>query len=171
MGRPYAKLYRDIWSDGDFTSLGRDSRYLYTFLFSQPDLNAAGVLPLLPRRWARRAAMAAPELDVALAILSKHEYVVIDDETEELLVRTYVRNDELWRIPNTLYAVVRDAARTVSPALRAALAAEFALLPVHELTGKRAETMKVQVSTVITTLRTTVGPREGPTEGCGCGCG
>ena len=165
MGRPYAKLYRDIWTDPDLRALGRDARYVYIFLFSQPDLNAAGVLPLTVRRWAGTAGMTPEEMTGTLALLNDHRYVVIDDATEELLIRTYIRNDELWRIPNTLYAVVRDAARTVSPTLRATLAAELAALPVDNLTGKRAADMKVQLTTVTATLSRTVDPTVGPTTG------
>ena len=165
MGRPYAKLYRDIWSDPDFTALGPEARYVYMFLFSQPDLNAAGVLPLTVRRWAARAALTTDGIGASLTALSDHEYVVMDAGTEELLVRTFIRNDGLWRIPNTLYAVVRDAARTVSPTLRSTLAAELAALPVDELTGKRSADMKVQVITVVATLRSTLGSRVGPRAG------
>ena len=167
MGRPYAKLFRDIWTDGDFLSLSPETRYVYMFLFSQPDLNAAGVLPLLPGRWSRMAAITTDAMRGALRILDKHEYALIDEGTEELLIRTYVRNDELWRIPNTLYSVVRDAARTVSPFLRGTLADELSRLPVDELDGKKAAQMKLQVTTVTATLRATAGPRVGPTEGCG----
>jgi hypothetical protein len=165
VGRPYAKLFRDIWADADFCQLGPEPRYVYLFLISQPDLNAAGILPLTVRRWASRAALTPVEIEGALSILTKHEYVLTDTGTEELLVRTFIRNDGLWRIPNTLYAVVRDAARTVSPTLRASLAAELGALPVDELTGKRAADMKAQVTTVVATLRPTLRPTVAPTPG------
>jgi hypothetical protein len=165
MGRPYAKLYRDIWADPDFCALGPEARYVYVFLFSQPDLNAAGVLSLTVRRWATRAAITANAITAALAILGECGYVVTDENTEELLVRTFIRNDGLWRIPNTLYAVVRDAERTVSPTLRATLAAELALLPVDELTGKRAADMKAQVTRVTATLRATLSATVEPRSG------
>lgn len=125
MSRSYAKVYRDIWADPDFTGQPAAAQYLYLFLLSQPNLNAAGVLPLTVRRWAATAGRVKPEhIESDLAILASRRYVLTDYDTEELLVRTYVRNDGLWRIPNTLYAVVRDAAKTVSPALRLALADE-----------------------------------------------
>lgn len=165
MGRPYAKVYRDIWADGDFRQLGPEARYVYIFLLSQPDLNAAGVLPLTIRRWAAKLGITVTALDSALSLLDQREYAVIDDGTEELLVRTFIRNDGLWRIPNTLYAVVRDAERTVSLTLRATLAAELAALPVDELTGKRAADMKAQVSRVVATLSATLGATVGPRAG------
>ena len=165
MGRSYAKLYRDIWADEDFCTLGPEARYIYLFLLSQADLNAAGVLPLTIRRWATRSALAAGAISAALTALSDREYVITDNGTEELLIRTFIRNDGLWRIPNTLYAVIRDAERTVSPTLRSTLAAELALLPVDELTGKRAETMRAQVTTVIATLSVTVGSTVAPRSG------
>jgi len=158
VGRSYAKLYRDIWSDPDFTALGPETRYVYMFLTSQPDLNAAGVLPLTIRRWATSADLTTDALNTDLELLDERRYVVIDNDTEELLIRTFVRNDGLWRIPNTLYAVLRDAGQVASPRLRLALAAELALLPVDELDGKRAAVMKAQLSTVTATLGSTVSP-------------
>lgn len=165
MGRPYAKLFRDIWADKDFCRLGPEARYIYLYLVSQPDLNAAGVLPLTVRRWATGAGLSQDAINAAAALLDERGYVVTDTGTEELLVRTFIRNDGLWRIPNTLYAVVRDAARTVSPTLRATLAAELGSLPVDELTGKRAAEMKAQVSTVVATLTATLGSTVEPTSG------
>lgn len=164
MSRSYAKVYRDIWGDQDFICLPSPVQYLYLFLISQPNLNAAGVLPLTIRRWAMSAGRMKPEqVESSLATLELKNYIITDHETEELLVRTYIRNDGLWRIPNTLYAVVRDAARTVSPTLRAALAGELRALPVDNLEGKRARDMKSQVTTVIATLGRTVAP----SQGCG----
>src|SRR5262249_36329458 len=117
MGRPYAKLFRDIWADKDFCTPRAEAPYVYMFALSQPDLNAAGVLALTVRRWATRLGITVTAVETALRLLNDREYVVMDTETEELLVRTFIRNDGLWRIPNTLYAVARDAARTVSPTL------------------------------------------------------
>lgn len=168
MGRPYAKVYRDIWADADFTSLPVTVQHLYLFLVSQPNLNAAGVLPLTVRRWAFTAGRVKPaDIENDLAILNGRRYALTDFDTEELLVRTFIRNDGLWRIPNTLYAVVRDAALTVSPTLRACLAGELASLPVADLEGKRAADMKAQVTRVIATLSSRVGPTQGSSRGCG----
>jgi hypothetical protein len=164
MARSYAKVYRDIWGDRDFTSQPAAVQYLYLFLLSQPNLNAAGVLPLTIRRWASVAGRGKPEnIEADLASLEARKYVLMDYDTEELLVRTYIRNDGLWRIPNTLYAVVRDAERTVSSTLRSALAGELRALPVDNLEGKRAREMKAQVTTVVATLSRTVAP----SQGCG----
>ena len=165
MSRPYAKLYRDIWSDPDFTGMPVTVQYLYMFLLSQPNLNAAGVMGLTIRRWALVAGGIKPaDIEHDLTILGDRKYVIPDYDSEELLIRTYIRNDGLWRIPNTLYAVLRDAEHTASPILRLALAAELALLPVDELTGKRADVMKAQVSRVTATLSATVRPRVSSTE-------
>lgn len=165
MGRPYAKVYRDIWADPDFTGLPIPVQYLYLFLVSQPNLNGAGVLPITIRRWAFTAGQVKPaDIEHDLTILNDRRYVLTDYDTEELLVRTFIRNDGLWRIPNTLYAVLRDAEQVASPALRAELAAELAALPVDDLDGKRAEAMKAQVSRVTATLSSTVRPRVSSTE-------
>lgn len=166
MGRPYAKLFRDIWTDPDFTGMPTVAQYMYLFLISQPNLNAAGVLPVTVRRWTTRAGNVKPdEIKAGLEELAAQNFIVVDWDTEELLVRTFIRNDGLWRIPNTLYAVLRDAEQTVSPTLRATLAAEFRRLPVDNLEGKRSADMKAQVIRVTATLSATLEPTEGPIAG------
>lgn len=170
MGRPYAKLYRDIWADKDFIDLPAGVQYLYMFLLSQPDLSAAGALALTVRRWAAFTGGATTtDIEAALAILEKRRYILVDYDTQEVLIRTYVRNDGLWRIPNTLYSVLRDAEKLQSPQLRQELAGEFAALPVDELDGKRAEAMKAQITRVTATLSSTVRPRVHPTVRQGLG--
>lgn len=56
MARTEARIFTSIWRDEDFIALPPDAQRLYMFLLSQHDLNYCGVLPLLERRWATKAA-------------------------------------------------------------------------------------------------------------------
>lgn len=135
MARDHARIYLRIWNDEEFINLSLAAKMIYLQLMTQVKLSYAGVLDLAAKRWARPH----PDLDLtevrgALSELDAARFVVIDQDTEELLVRTFIRNDELYKQPNVLRGALRVAFEIESPILRAALAAELRRLPV-EITG------------------------------------
>jgi hypothetical protein len=126
MSRNYANIATTIWRNDDFRALSAGAQHMYLLLTSQPDISAAGVLPLSVTRWASRAKDTTRETVIgALQELQAHRFVVFDTETEELLVRSFVRWDGGYG--NTKrQPVIKRAARDVeSPVIRRALAAEF----------------------------------------------
>ncbi|SDC25159.1 hypothetical protein [Actinokineospora iranica] len=152
MARDHARLYLSIWTDEDFRVLSTPAKLLYLHLCSQDKLSYAGVHSLTPKRWAR----AHPDLGVegvraALGELDAARFVVIDHDTEELLVRSFIRRDELWRQPNMLRAALRVAFEIESPILRAALAAELLRLPA-EITGPAPAVAARELGTTAATL-------------------
>ncbi|XVV05357.1 hypothetical protein ACQPW3_08175 [Actinosynnema sp. CA-248983] len=131
MARDHARLYVHIWDDPDFIELSAVAKLIYLQLLSQPKLAYSGVLDLAAKRWAR----SHPDLDVAtvraaLSELDAARFLVVDQDTEEVLVRSFIRRDELWKQPNMLRGALRVAFEIVSPILRAALARELRRLPV-----------------------------------------
>ncbi|WP_051166263.1 hypothetical protein [Amycolatopsis orientalis] len=135
MARDHARINLSIWHDEEFINLSLAAKLLYLQLVSQPRLSYAGVLDLAAKRWARpHPDLSLTEIRAALSELDAARFVVIDQETEELLVRSFVRNDELFKQPNVLRSALRVAFDIESPILRAALATELRRLPV-EITG------------------------------------
>ncbi|WP_018686505.1 hypothetical protein [Actinokineospora enzanensis] len=135
MARDHARIQCDIWDDDDFRPLSTLAKLMYIHLLSQKKLSYAGLLDLAAKRWAR----AHPDHDVseiraALSELDAARMVVIDHDTEELLVRTLIRNDGIVKQPQVLAAALRQSYAIESPILRAALAVELRRLPV-ELCG------------------------------------
>lgn len=135
MARDHARIDVHIWSNDEFCRLPAMAKIVYLQLISQPKLSYAGVLDLAAKRWARPH----PDLDTAgvkdaLVELDAARFVVVDQDTEELLVRTFIRNDELYKQPNVLAAALRVAFDIESPILRSALAVELRLLPA-DVTG------------------------------------
>ncbi|MFG3338679.1 hypothetical protein [Glycomyces sp. NPDC048151] len=128
MARTEARIYADLWDDADFLALEASAQRMYVYLLSQRDLTHCGSVALRVRRWADnlRAAVAAIEGD--LAQLAKARFVVVDFEREELLVRTHIRNDRVYKQPNLLRAARSALAAVTSPLLRAALAVELVRL-------------------------------------------
>lgn len=134
MARTHGKLFCSIWNDRDFRALDRPAQGMYAFLVSQDRLDYAGVLQITLRSWAAAAAgLTVAEVEDTLNVLEKHRFIVVDRDTEELMIRTFVRRDELWRQPKMMLAVVAAAQKIQSPRLRLALLAELDRLPLHEL--------------------------------------
>jgi len=136
MARDHGRILSAIWSDRDFLALGQEEQRFYMFLLSQPNLNQAGVLPVTVRRWSFAAAdLSAAGVERLLAELDRERFVVWDQDTEELLIRTFVRNDKVYRQPKVMLAMVADAAEIVSSRLRMTLLAELDRIPLDEVSS------------------------------------
>lgn len=140
MARTHGRLLCSIWNDPDWVALDFGPQWLYELLLSQGALNHAGVTGLTPRRWARCARdVTVCEVEKFMAALAEAQFVVVDEETEELLIRAFVRRDGVADQPNVLKAALSDARQVVSPRLRAVLAAELRRLP-----PKREDTARMR---------------------------
>lgn len=130
MARSYANLATAIWRPGSpFRDLRADEQRAYMMLFTQSDISAAGVLALTAKRWSQLAADTTVE-DVhrVLVSLADARCIVIDWDTEEVLLRSFVRDDNGWNNSKRRPAILEAARSTRSPLLRRALAAEFGRL-------------------------------------------
>jgi hypothetical protein len=174
MARAHGRVLSSIWEDEDFIALTQQQQRLYLFLISQPNLNHAGLLPLTLRRWARKAmGLTAAELDEHLDALTKAHFIVLDEDTEELLIRSFVRNDGVWRMPKVMGAMVSGALEIESKALRRALLEEMDRIPLDDLSDDPTKTtrgegpsIRAQVLDHITTLRKAFGnPGTPPPQG------
>ena len=154
MARNFAQFQSRTWTDDHFKSnLTVDSQWLYFALLSQPNLNGAGVLPLQDRRWKKLAKdMTADRVEAALGELCGHWYVLVDEETEEVLIRTFIRNDGLWKQPNVLKSALGHANNTMSDALKAVIWHEVDRLPLDLLEAERAEKTRTLIGTLRPTL-------------------
>ena len=47
-----------------------------------------------------------------LAVLEAARFVLVDENTEEVLVRTFMRNDKVYRQPNVFQSVVEQSTRS-----------------------------------------------------------
>lgn len=133
MARSEARFQFTIWRGLEGTS--SNARLLYTVLLTDPTVNHAGVGPIRLAKWARNAALTIEETSKALAELSDGGFVVFDEDADEVLVRTMIRNDGVADQPFVLKGAIREALRTESPMLRQALAAELRRLPARKPDG------------------------------------
>lgn len=174
MARGHGRILTSIWEDEDFNHLDEQQQRMYLFLISQPNLNHAGLLDLTLRRWSRKArGLTVAELEKRIAALEETRFVVVDDDTEELLIRSFVRNDGVWRMPKVMGAMVSGALEISSRRLQQALLAEMDRIPLGELNGEPAKlrngtegpSIRQQIATHIDTLRRAFhDPNPDPTE-------
>jgi len=126
MPRDHGRILVTIWDDPDFTNLTPGAQRLYMLLLSQRGINNAGMLPTQIRKWAKRSNHTSiADIETALNELTEARFVVSDDNTEETLVRSFIRNDGIVKQPNVLKNALRCAEAIESPALRAVLADEL----------------------------------------------
>jgi len=127
----YVKLQRTIWQDDDFVKLSVSAQRLYLLLVSQADISHVGILPLMPARWSRFSADSSPDsVRVDLDALAVARFVVVDVDTEELWVRSYLVHDEAWKLTNGTKSLVRAHGQVLSPRLRKDIATVLATVGV-----------------------------------------
>lgn len=134
MARSEARLQFGCWRSG-LAGLNAHEKLLYCVLLTEPTLNHCGVGAVRLTRWAKDASLSMRETEKALAGLCEGEWVLVDDDTEELFVRSLIRNDGVANQPYVLKGALREAVLTSSPRIRVALAAELRKLPPRQEDG------------------------------------
>jgi hypothetical protein len=95
VAREYGKLKKSRWRDSHWAKLTADAQWLYTYLLSQPSTDTAGVFPIQVSKWAKGAAdMTVERVKAAAKILADNQFIIVDWDTEEGLLRTYIADDE-----------------------------------------------------------------------------
>jgi hypothetical protein len=159
--KEYGQLRHDIWSDDDWLNLTVAAQHLYMTLLADAGLSYCGVADWRPGKIAQRATenpttatiLAAQELSYAF-------FIVVDEDSEEVLIRSYLRHDPILKNPRLAVTMSKEYGTIGSRKIRAAL--------VHELTRLRKENPdwpaweKPSVKTIL--RQTSVNPREMVTD-------
>lgn len=126
MARTHARIRLDMWDDDDYRSLSSGAQWLYEFLLSSAGTNFAGVALWRPGQIAGHTIdLNANDVEMYAAELEDGLFVVIDRDTEECLIRSFVKHDGLMGSPNMAKALRNVHASIGSSALRGVV--------VHEL--------------------------------------
>lgn len=147
MPRDHGRVLCAIWRDKDFRQRSPEAQRMYMLLLSQSNVNNAGVLPLQVSKWARGCeGTSVGDVEAALDELVAHRFVFYDEDTEEVLIRSYMRNDGVLKHRYIWMNALRCAEHTESPVLREVLAEELmrtrrkdAELVAAKLTGNAPE--------------------------------
>ncbi|MEU5425148.1 hypothetical protein AB0H73_06015 [Streptomyces olivoreticuli] len=159
MARGHGRIQSAIWDDPDFLTLTAGEQRLFLFLISQPSLTHAGLLPLTPRRWAQKARGLTPsDVDHHLQALARARFIVVDHNTEELLIRTFMRHEGIWKQPRVMGSMAAGALSISSVHLRRALRGELDRIPLDQLNaspprGRSAPSIRDQIAQHIEALR------------------
>lgn len=127
--RNYGRFTTGIFREEGFRALTAAEQGVYFMLGLQPEMTAAGTLSLTLRRWTGMSAdMTREQLAEHLSVLAERRHVVVDFDTEELLVRKFIKWD--GGIENSKRRpVVREAALAIeSERIRHAIALELVKL-------------------------------------------
>ncbi len=94
MARQYGRIKSTIWDDADFIALSVRAQRLYFMLLSQKKLTLVGSLNLRASRWAKLAGDSSTEhIEGALDELETARFIIVDHDTEELLIRSFTSHD------------------------------------------------------------------------------
>ncbi|WP_368681027.1 hypothetical protein R1X32_42685 [Rhodococcus opacus] len=151
MPREYGKAWFSMFTDEHFTSQLNIDKFLYMTLLGQPSLNYAGVTPINFKRWRKaiREGDRMPselEAKAALIRLERNDYVFTDDDTGEVLVRSFMRRDEVHKMPNVMLSALRAAAQVESPKLARVLAAELTRVALPAINGVSEGTKRLRLN-------------------------
>lgn len=124
MARKEARLQLGLWCTG-LDGLSAHGKLMYCVVVTEKTLTHCGVGALRVGRWAKDASLSTSLAQKALDELVASRHVLVDEDTEEVLVRTFIRGDGIIKQPQMMKSALREALTVESPALRAMLAAEL----------------------------------------------
>jgi hypothetical protein len=126
MPRTEARLKVTMWSNREFTALVMEDQRNYLKLTTQPGINLCGVVLITWGRWTTTAAdVTVDGLRASFDRLEAARFIVVDYGTDELLVRTFIRHDGVWRNKKTRAGMFNQRQSIVSDKIRTALDAEI----------------------------------------------
>lgn len=136
MAREKASISIDIWGDSDFRDLTDRAQSLYFKLLSHPKLDYCGVVTFHPGRLAALTReQSADDIMIAAQELSDTFYCVFDQDTDEVMVRSFLRRDGVLLQPRLMVSATKAYAAIGSNKIRAVV--------VHEVQRFKRENPKL----------------------------
>lgn len=119
MARDRANINTNIHTDQDWRDLTIAEQHLYWLLSTHPDLNYVGVVDWRTARLSAMAADATREgIQETAESLQEKRFVFIDEDTEEILVRSFMRHDGLLKQPKLSISMVNAYGAVASKYIR-----------------------------------------------------
>lgn len=156
MARRAAMILTRIWRDDDFLEQDPFDKLVLLEVVTQDDVNHAGVVPHRPAKWAKRLSsprvqVTAAQVTAALGRLEAARFVVIDEEEGELLIRTYLRNDDVYKQVPLIKAAFKTMETVASARVREATAVEVARL-LGEFSAEVPKTTRPVLEAMLSSL-------------------
>lgn len=132
MARDHTRIHTDIWGDDDWLDVSPEAQHLYFVLYTWPP-SLCGAGDWQPRKIAARSrTWTVPRVLDAAEELVAGDFVFIDIDTEEYLIRSWVKHDGLYRVQNMAVSVANARANLASRTLRGVVVHELAKLKLAE---------------------------------------
>jgi hypothetical protein len=115
----FTKLFHALDGDDDFNALPREAQHLYLRMLAHPSINYAGIIDWRPNRWINKwpgATLAG--ISKAAGGLRDGGFAYFDTDTEEALIRAFVRRDGFMKSPNMAVAMKKAHALIASSTLK-----------------------------------------------------
>lgn len=153
MARDRASIRLDMWADADWRSLSVPAQRLYMLILSHPTLSYAGVADWRPGRIAQLSAgTTADDINTAAAELQSAGFILRDEGTEEVLIRSFVKHDGLMKQPKLVVSMTTAFAAIASSMLREVVAFEVQKLHSRDQDRDPEKRLKWDVHQVQTVL-------------------
>lgn len=153
MARDRASIRIDMWADADWRALSGPAQRLYMLLLSHPTLSYAGVADWRPGRIAQLStATTAADIEAAAVELENAAFILRDTETEEVLVRSFVKHDGLMKQPKLVVSMTTAFAAIASSKIREVVAFEVQKLHARDMDLDPDKRLKWDVRQVQTVL-------------------
>src|SRR5690349_968406 len=133
MAREFASIQLRIWQDDDFRALTREAQHLYLLLVTHPSLSYCGVVYWRPARLAAFAGnLTVADVHTAATELRNALLIIVDEDTEGALVRSFIRNDGLIRQPRMAVSTARAHHGVASRTLQGVIVHALKRLPKED---------------------------------------
>lgn len=138
MSRVFGVIYTDIWKpESDFRQLSSAAQRTFMLLVSQAEISPCGVLAMTVGRWAGMAADTTPAgIRKSITALEKSRHVVVDHDTEEVLIRSFIKWDKGYKHPKRLAGMRKSFDAVSSPVIHQAIVHELIRLGIAHLFGE-----------------------------------
>lgn len=124
--RQYALIHRAILDDPSWRCLTRSQQNLYLLLLLKLSTNLCGVVDWRPKKLAVNASdMTVETIEADAVVLEKKLYIVRDEDTDEVLIRSFLRNAAPLKSSKTAIAVRSSYTDTASSKLRGVIVFEL----------------------------------------------
>lgn len=132
MARDHGRVNVGIWTDPEWRRLPPAAQHLYLLLWTSPALTYCGTHDWRPGRLAALSyGFTAAHMQMVADCLTARHFLVVDQKTEEILVRSWARWDGLMKQPRMAVSFALAYAAVASETIRQVL--------VHELRKIRNE--------------------------------
>lgn len=128
MARKFGRYLVSTGRDSDWASLTTTHHDCFMALVASGDISWCGVVPYFPARYVLAADLNERKVAKVWDELEALDYLVIDRKFGEVLVRSFVRHDEVLKKPNITKALILAWGRIRSPKVAFSLLCELARL-------------------------------------------